>query len=108
MRLTKRLLASPRQFVDDARLLTYNLMTWIWGDEDSAQRVLIAAVDNHEDEMVFPAPSGGLSTSLRTMVTVFFRGNQATWDSDPNFKDAGLLTEFGRGLVDAQIRSIAP
>ncbi len=93
--------------VDDARLLTYNLMTWIWGDEDAAQRVLIAAVDNHEDEVVFPPPSGGLSTTLRTMVTVFFRGNQATWDSDPNFKDADLLTEFGRGLVDAQMRSIA-
>ena len=94
--------------VDDARLLTYNLMTWTWGDEDAAQRILIAAVDNHEDEMVFPAPSGGLSTTLRTMVTVFFRGNQATWDSDPNFKDADLLTEFGRGLVDAQMRSRAP
>lgn len=93
--------------VDDARLLTYNLMSWIWGDEDAAQRVLIAAVDNHEDETVFPPPSGGLSTTLRTMVTVFFRGNQATWDSDPNFKDADLLTEFGRGLVDAQLRSVA-
>ena len=92
--------------VDDARLLTYNLMTWTWGDEDAAQRVLIAAVDNHEDEMVFPPPSGGLSTTLRTIVTVFFRGNQATWDSDPNFKDADLLTEFGRGLVDAQLRRV--
>lgn len=89
--------------VDDKRLLTYNLLTWTWGDEDAAQRVLIAAVDNHEDEMVFPAPNGGLSQTLRTMITVFFRGNQATWDSDPNFKDAGLLTEFGRRLVEAQL-----
>jgi hypothetical protein len=94
--------------VDDARLLTYNLMSWIWGDEDAAQRILIAAVDNHEDEVVFPEPSGGLSTTVRAMVTVFFRGNQATWDSDPNYKDADLLTEFGRGLVAAQLRGITP
>ena len=94
--------------VDDARLLTYNVMTFVWGDDDAAQRILIAAVDNHEDEVVFPPPSGGLSTTLRTMVAVFFRGNQATWDSDPNFKDADLLTDFGRGLVEAQIRNISP
>lgn len=92
--------------VDDARLLTYNVLTWTWGDDDAAQRILVAAVDDHEDEAVFPTPSGGLSTTLRTMVSVFFRGNQATWDSDPNFKDADLLQEFGRGLVDAQIRNI--
>lgn len=94
--------------VDDKRLLTYNLLTWTWGDEDAAQRVLVAAVDNHEDEMVFPAPNGGLNQTLRTMITVFFRGNQATWDSDPNFKDADLLTEFGRRLVEAQLGSGRP
>lgn len=93
--------------VDDKRLLTFNLMTWTWGDHSSAQRVLVAAVDNHEEGVVFQPPSGGLGPTLRTMVAVFFRGNQATWDSDPNFKDAGLLTEFGRALVDAQI-AMAP
>ena len=30
---------------------------------------------------------------------------QATWDSDPTYKDAGLLTSFGRGLIDAQLRN---
>jgi len=90
--------------VDDRRLVTYNLLSWTWREADSAQRVTIAAVDNHEDDVVFPEPSGGFNASLRTMVSVFFRGNQATWDSDPTYKDAGLLTSFGRGLIDAQLR----
>lgn len=94
--------------VDDRRLVTYNLMSWTWRNADSAQRVTVAAVDNHEDETVFPEPRGGFNSSLRTMVSVFFRGNQATWDSDPTYKDAALLTSFGRGLVDAQIRNASP
>ena len=90
--------------VYDKRLLTYNLLTWTWGTRDSAQRVMIAAVDNHEDNVVFPQPGNGLSATLRTMFAVFFRGNQATWDSDPTFKDLDLLTVFSRGLIEAQLR----
>lgn len=94
--------------VDDKRLLTYNLLTWTWRDRDSAQRVMVASVDNHDAEVIFPEPSGGMGQALRTMVAVFFRGNQATWDSDPTFKDRDLLTEFGRGLVQAQLQHRDP
>ncbi len=94
--------------VDDKRFLTYNLLTWTWRNRDSAQRVMVAAVDNHEAELVFPEPTGGMAQALRTMIAVFFRGNQATWDSDPTFKDRDLLTEFGRGLVEAQLRQADP
>jgi hypothetical protein len=94
--------ASLITIVDDKRLLTYNVLSWDWGNEDSAQRVMVATVDNHEDHTVFPEPNGGLLPTLQTMFAVLFRGNQATWDSDPTFKDSGLLDEFGRGLVDAQ------
>lgn len=90
--------------VDDKRLLTYNLLTWTWGDRDSAQRIMVAAVDDHENDVVFPEPGSGFGASLRTMISVFFRGNQAVWDSDPTFKDEDLLTSFGRGLVAAQLR----
>lgn len=90
--------------VDDRSFLTYNLMTWTWRNRDSAQRVMITSVDNHEPNVEFPEPNGGFAPTLRTMIAVFFRGNQATLDSDPNFKDLDLLTQFGRGLVEAQVR----
>jgi len=92
--------------VDDVRLLTYNVLTWTWRNGSAAQRVTVAAVDDHEAEVVYPEPDGGLGPTLRTMVAVFFRGNQATWDSDPTFKDLDMLTEFGRGLVHAQLRQV--
>lgn len=90
--------------VDDKRLLTFNLLTWTWRATGSAQRVMLASVDNHEDSDVFPEPNGGLGATLRTMFGIFFRGNQAVWDSDPTFKDLELLTVFGKALIDAQIR----
>lgn len=92
--------------IDDTRLLTYNVLTWTWREEGSAQRVMVAAVDNHESELIFPEPNGGMGPTLRTMISVFFRGNQATWDSDPNFKDLDMLTEFGTGLVEAQLAQV--
>lgn len=90
--------------VDDKRLLTYNVLSWVWRNETSAQRVMVATVDNHEDSRVFPEPNGGLLQTVRTMFAVFFRGKNAVWNSDPVYKDAGLLKEFGRGLVDAQLQ----
>jgi len=89
--------------VDDRRLLTFNQLTWTWGHEGEAQRITVASVDNHEPDVVFPEPNGGLAPTLLTMFGVFFRGNQATWDSDPTYKDLDLLTVFGRALVDAQL-----
>lgn len=91
--------------VDDKRFLTYNLLTWTWGEHDSAQRVVVAAVDNHEADAVFPEPAGGFNATLRTMFSILFRGNQATWDSDPTFKDEELLTDFGTTLVETQLRN---
>ena len=69
---------------------------------------MVASVDNHEAEVIFPEPTGGMAQALRTMLAVFFRGNQATWDSDPTFKDRDMLTEFGRALVQAQLRQADP
>lgn len=89
--------------VDDKRLLTFNMLTWSWGEQGAAQRISVVSVDNHEDDVVFPEPNAGLSSTVRTMFGIFFRGNQATWDSDPTFKDRDLLSEFGRGLIEAQL-----
>ena len=90
--------------VDDKLLLTWNFLSWTWRNEDSAQRIMVEAVDNHEPNAPFPAPVGGLVSTLRTLIIVLFRGNTATWDQDPTFKDEGLLIEFSRALIEAQVR----
>ena len=90
--------------VDDGLLLTWNFLSWTWRNADSAQRIMVAAVDNHEPDAPFPAPVGGLVATLRTLIIVLFRGNTATWDQDPTFKDEDLLTVFSRALIEAQLR----
>jgi hypothetical protein len=42
------------------------------------------------------------------MFTVLFRGNAVTTNREPEFKDAEMLTQFGRGLVTAQLRAAEP
>lgn len=92
--------------VNDRTILTYNQLTWSWQNETGAQRVSVMSVDNHDEDAEFTEPLGGLGSTLQRMFNVFFRGNQATWDSDPTFKDLEMLTEFGSALVDAQFRQV--
>jgi hypothetical protein len=89
--------------VDDNLLVTWNMVQWSWRNADTAQRVLVIAVDNHDDNAPFPKPSGALLPTLNTLFTVLFRGNSAVADRDPTFKDAAVLTQFSRGLIEAQL-----
>ena len=84
--------------------MSFDLLSFTWRNNGSAQRVQIASADNHDEDAPFPEPNGGLAPTLRTMLSVLFRGNAVTSHTEPTFKDAELLTGFGRGLVDAQLR----
>ena len=97
-----------RTAVDENLLVSFDLLSWTWSNKGSAQRVMIASVDNHEDDAPFPVPNGGLGPSLRTMFSVLFRGNAVTANTAPTFKDAEMLSVFGRGLVDAQLAKAEP
>ncbi|CAN5737341.1 hypothetical protein BH10ACT9_BH10ACT9_23900 [soil metagenome] len=88
--------------VDDTLLVTWNALRLAWGDDDLAQRITIFAVDNHDPDAPFPQPSGSTMSTLRTLFTLLFRGNSVLDERTPSFKDAELLTEFGRQLVAAQ------
>jgi hypothetical protein len=92
--------------VDDDLFVTWTMMQWTWRNETTAQRVLVIAVDNHDDNAPFPQPAGGLVATLNTLFTVLFRGNAAVANLNPSFKDAEMLTEFARGLVRAQIEPL--
>ncbi|MGE2730065.1 hypothetical protein ACQI4F_11350 [Mycolicibacterium vaccae] len=91
--------------VDDDLLLTWTVLEFQWGDEDAAQRVLIGSVDNHEADAPFPEPNGAVLKTLNRLVTILFRGSAVVYDETSSFADAGMLTEFGRGLVDTRMRA---
>jgi hypothetical protein len=88
--------------VDDKLLVSWNALQFAWGDRRIAQRVNLFVVDNHEPGAPFPKPSGGLLPTLGTFLTILLRGNAADTDRAPTFKDADVLTKFGRALVAAQ------
>lgn len=91
--------------VDDGLLVTWNAVEFTWGDSRIAQRVLLSAVDNHEPDAPFPEPSTTMVSTLQTMFTLLIRGNAVLDARAPSFKDADLLTEFGRALVAQQFAS---
>ncbi|MGU3497849.1 hypothetical protein [Mycobacterium sp. C31M] len=93
-----------RSVVDDELLVTWNSVQFAWGDSDLAQRVTVFAVDNHEATAPFPTPSTSVGSSIRTLVTLLFRGNAVLDERTPVFKDQELLRTFTRGLVAAQFR----
>jgi hypothetical protein len=82
--------------------VTWNSVQFAWGNDDIAQRVTIFAVDNHDPGAPFPEPSADLTSTVRTLITLLFRGNAVLEARESSFKDADLLTEFGRALVTAQ------
>jgi hypothetical protein len=94
--------------VDDDLLVTWNSVQFAWGDDDIAQCVTIFAVDNHDPDAPFPEPSADLTSTVRTLITLLFRGNAVLDARESSFKDIDLLTEFGRALVTAQITSSGP
>ncbi|MGY3554378.1 hypothetical protein [Williamsia sp. R60] len=89
--------------VDDKLLVTWTKLTWTWENGGAAQRVTVLTVDNHEANAPFPEPANALVSNLNTVFTVLLRGNSVVTNNDPVFKDEGLLTEFGRDLVEAQL-----
>jgi hypothetical protein len=92
--------------VDDRLLVTWTKLTWTWENGVNAQRVTLLTVDNHDAGAPFPEPANALISNLNTVFTVLLRGNSVVTNSDPVFKDEGLLTEFGRGIVEAQIAPV--
>ncbi|OBA89662.1 hypothetical protein A5642_14700 [Mycolicibacterium mucogenicum] len=88
--------------VDDKRLITWTALRFAWGDSHVGQRISIFAVDDHEPDARFPEPSTTLWSAPGTLFTMLIRGNAVLDEHNSTFKDAALLTEFGRTLVAAQ------
>ena len=80
---------------------------WTWRAGTSAQRVMVFAVDNHDDTAPVPEPGHSIPEVLRSIVNVLFRGNAAVTNANAQFKDLEMLTEVSRKLVVAQLASSA-
>ena len=93
--------------VDDKLLVSWNALSWTWRNPREAQRIVVLSVDNHEPDAPFPTPTGGTGSALNSMFTILFRGNSAVSDKTPVFKDADMLTAFGRALVKDKLRAEA-
>jgi len=90
---------------DDRLLVTWNVLLWTWHSGSAAQRVLVFSVDYHDDGAPIPEPGHSVPSVLNSLLVVLFRGNSAVANQAAQFKDADMLTEVGRKLVAAQLRS---
>ncbi|MGN5236613.1 archaeosortase/exosortase family protein [Rhodococcus sp. SJ-3] len=89
--------------VDDDLLVTWNLLSFVWTrGNDTAQRVSLLTVDNHEFDARFPQPEPNSVANIRTLMRVLLRGNSAVSDTSPEDKDRDMLTELGRDFVETQ------
>ena len=88
--------------VDDKLLITWNALQFAWGDAELAERVTIFAVDDHRPDAPFPDAVDRPDVDAADLLTLLFRGNAVLDERTPTFKDADLLTGFGRALVAAQ------
>ncbi len=53
--------------IDDKLLVTWYAIQWTWTNGPVAQRILVIAVDNHEDDAPFPEPTGAVGPTLNSM-----------------------------------------
>ncbi|WP_216695128.1 hypothetical protein [Dietzia psychralcaliphila] len=101
--LTRGVTARYRTVIDDANLLTWSLMSFVWIREgDAVQRVTIITVDNHEFDAEFPQTVPGTRSTVSRLLNLLLRGAGAVTDTNPQDKDLDMLTELATDLVEAQ------
>lgn len=91
--------------LDDDAYLTYTRLRFSWRDAGVTGRVhdvSVIAVDDHRDSAVFPELTDSLNGLAGRIVTVLLRGGAVTEDTDASYKDLGVVTAVGTGLVNAR------
>lgn len=92
-----------RTVVDDERLLTWSLMSFVWElPTGRVQRVSLLTVDNHEYDAQFPSTVPGTRSTSARLISLLLRGQASITAEDPQQKDMDMLTELGSELVEAQ------
>lgn len=98
--------ARYRTVVDDERLLTWSVLSFVWTRGDHAvQRVSLLTIDDHEYDAEFPRTVPGTGPTANRLISLLFRGQASVTAETTEPKDLDMLTEVGRDLVDAQLSS---
>ncbi|QXW04672.1 hypothetical protein KYT97_11990 [Rhodococcus globerulus] len=101
--LTRGVVAEMYTIVDDALLLTWSNLNFIWTRGDgAAQRVSLITVDNHEPDAYFPEPSPSMASNGGNSLALLLRGKSSTEDNESQYKELGMLEALGRHIVEAQ------
>lgn len=89
--------------VDDEKLLTWSLLTFVWSrGEDRYQRITILTIDNHEQDAEFPPAIPATVSVSERLLALQLRGAGAVTAVGTQQKDLDMLTELGGDLVEAQ------
>lgn len=101
--LSNGVTARYRTVVDDERLLTWSLLSFVWTRSGGLyQRVSLLTVDNHEYDAEFPESVPGTGSTFGRLMSLLLRGSASVTTTDPEQKDLDMLTELGNDLVEAQ------
>lgn len=101
--LTRGVTGRYRTVIDDERLLTWSLLSFVWTRSgDHVQRVSILTVDDHEFDAEFPRTVPGTRSTFARMISLLLRGQGSITAEEPEGKDRELLTELARDLVETQ------
>lgn len=101
--LTRGVTGRYRTVIDDERLLTWSLLSFVWTRSgDRVQRVSILTVDDHEYDAEFPRTVPGTRSTFGRMISLLLRGKGSITAEDTEGKDRDLLTELARDLVETQ------
>ncbi|WP_278315167.1 hypothetical protein [Lolliginicoccus levis] len=88
--------------IDEKQYLTTTRLDLAWQRGDVVQRIVLTTLDNRDPGARFPDPEPSMASNLAVLLEIFFRGNEALTDLQPQFKDARLMTTIARQLVAAQ------
>ncbi|WP_149359689.1 hypothetical protein [Lolliginicoccus suaedae] len=88
--------------IDEEQYLTTTRLDLAWQRGDVVQRIVLTTLDNREAGARFPEPEPSMASNLAVLLEIFFRGNAALTDLQPQIKDAQLMTTIARQLVAAQ------
>ncbi|MGE2843141.1 hypothetical protein ACQGFI_06570 [Rhodococcus sp. 2.95] len=103
LELPHGIVAEMYTIVDDALLLTWSNLNFVWTRGDgAAQRVSLISVDNHEPDAYFPEPKPSMASNGSNTLAVLLRGETSTEDTESEYKDLDMLEALARLLVEAQ------
>lgn len=89
--------------LDETDFLTYTKLVFEWQTtNNTVEKISVIAVDDHRAEAKFPELAPSVTRMFIQVVTILFRGNDVTIDTNTQLKDLDLVSQVGRQIVAEQ------